>query len=219
MDNVKVVILDIDGTLLLSNDGHARAFQDAAKSLGIEVDFHRIRRLIGKGGDKLIPEVFGFESDSDAGKKLEELKGSIFRERYLPSLDPTPGARALLIRLRDENKKLVVATSAGRDDVAALLKRADVSDLIETSASADEAENSKPDPDILMAALRKTGQSRHAAVMIGDTPYDVEAAKRAGIPIIAVRSGGWTERELAGAIAVFEDPADILAHYDRVFAG
>lgn len=219
MDNVKVVILDIDGTLLLSNDGHAHAFQDAAKSLGIEVDFHRIRRLIGKGGDKLIPEVFGFESDSDAGKKLEELKGSIFRERYLPSLDPTPGARALLIRLRDENKKLVVATSAGRDDVAALLKRADVSDLIETSASADEAENSKPDPDILMAALRKTGQSRHAAVMIGDTPYDVEAAKRAGIPIIAVRSGGWTERELAGAVAVFDDPADILAHYDRVFAG
>jgi HAD superfamily hydrolase (TIGR01509 family) len=215
--NVRVVILDIDGTLLLSNDAHANAFTEAAIRLGIKADFDRIRGLIGKGSDKLIPEAFGFESDTDLGKKLEQLKGEIFKSHYLPSLAPTPGARALLVRLRQDDKRLVVATSAGKDDVAALLQRADVSDLIEASASADEGESSKPDPDILEAALQKTGETRNAAIMIGDTPYDVEAASRAGIPIIGVRCGGWTEQALAGAFGVFKDPADILGNYDRMF--
>jgi HAD superfamily hydrolase (TIGR01509 family) len=215
--NAKVVILDIDGTLLLSNDAHANAFAEAARRLGINVHFDRIRLLIGKGSDKLIPEAFGFESDSDLGKKLQQLKGEIFKTSYLPSVEPTPGARALLVRFLRDRKRLAVATSAGKEDVTALLRRAGVGDLIETSASADEAESSKPDPDILEAALQKTGETHDAAVMIGDTPYDVEAANRAGIPIIAVRCGGWTDNELAGALGVFSDPADILVHYDQIF--
>jgi HAD superfamily hydrolase (TIGR01509 family) len=217
--HVEVVILDIDGTLLLSNDAHAQAFNDAAATLGIGTDLHRIRRLIGKGSDKLIPEAFGFDAESELGKKLDELKGKFFKSRYLPSLEPTPGARALLVRLRQDRKRLVVATSAGKEDVSALLQRAGVSDLIETSTSADDAESSKPDPDILEAALKKTGENRNAAVMIGDTPYDVEAARRAGIPIIAVRCGGWNATDLSGALAVYADPADILADYDHIFVG
>ena len=213
------MILDIDGTLLASNDAHAFAFMEAAATLGVEADLNQIRRLIGKGSDKLIPEAFGLEAESESGKKLDDLKGKIFRAHYLPSLLPTPGARSLLTRLRHDKRKLVVATSAGKEDVVALLQQAGVSDLIENSTSADEAESSKPDPDILEAALTKTGEEPLNAVMIGDTPYDVEAARRAGIPIIAVRCGGWKDRDLKGAVGVYDDPADILANYDRVFQG
>ena len=213
------MILDIDGTLLASNDAHAFAFKEAAATLGVEADLNQIRRLIGKGSDKLIPEAFGLEAESELGKKLDDLKGRIFKAHYLPSLVPTPGARSLLVRLRNDKRKLVVATSAGQEDVAALLQQADVSDLIENTASADDAESSKPDPDILEAALKKTGEEPLDAVMIGDTPYDVEAARRAGIPIIAVRSGGWKDRDLEGAVGIYDDPADILANYDRFFQG
>jgi HAD superfamily hydrolase (TIGR01509 family) len=214
MENLKAVLLDIDGTLLLSNDAHAQAFVDAAKTLGIPADFDRIRRLIGKGGDKLLPEVFGIELESDTGEKLSVLKGKIFRT-LLPSLQPTPGTRALLSRFCDDGLKLVIATSAGKEDVWPLLEQAGVRDLIEKTTSSDDAESSKPDPDILVAALQKVGVHASSAVMIGDTPYDVEAAGRAGVRIISVRSGGWSDADLRGSIAVYDDPADILRHYDE----
>lgn len=214
MTKPSVVILDIDGTLLLSNDAHARAFVEAGKSLGLSADFPHIRRLIGKGGDKLIPEAFGFDDESEPGKKLEKEKGRIFRS-FLPTLRPAPGARDLLNKLRADGIKLVVATSAGQEDVRLLLDQARVSDLIEDATSSDDAESSKPDPDIIQAALRKAGESARGAIMIGDTPYDVEAAHRAGVPIITVRCGGiWTDADLRGSVSIFDDPADILAHYD-----
>ena len=213
MPELRAVILDIDGTLLLSNDAHARAFMDAAEELGIAGDYEQVRRLIGKGGDKLIPEVFGFEEDSDRGKALDERKGEIFRGRYLPTLEPTPGARALLERLRDEGVKRVVATSSGKADVKALLEQAGVRDLIEEATSSGDVEASKPDPDVVEAALATTGHPAGVVVMLGDTPYDVEAASRAGVRIIGVRCGGWDDRSLRGAVAVYDDPEDLLAHY------
>lgn len=171
----RVVILDIDGTLLLSNDAHARAFVEAGKSLGLSADLPSIRRLIGKGGDKLIPEAFGFDAESEPGKKLQKVKDRMFRS-YAGSLQPAPGARELLLKLRSDGIKLVVATSAGKDDVTFLLDQARVRDLIEETTSSDDAESSKPDPDIIQAALRKAGEDARVAIMIGDTPYDVEAA-------------------------------------------
>lgn len=219
MAKLRVVLLDIDGTLLLSNDAHARAFVEAAKSLGLEADFRRLRPLIGKGGDKLIPEAFGFDAESDIGRKLEKEKGRIFRS-YVPGLQPAPGARDLLTKLRTDGIKLVVATSAGKEDVKLLLDQAQVLDLIEEATSADDAESSKPDPDIIQAALRKAGEKALAAIMIGDTPYDVEAALRAGVPIITVRCGGtWTDADLHGSVSIFDDPADILAHYEFLPCG
>jgi HAD superfamily hydrolase (TIGR01509 family) len=207
------VILDIDGTLLLSNDAHARAFVDAAAELGIQADFETIRRLIGMGGDKLIPAAFGFQKESKQGKKLDRRKGEIFRERYLPTLEPAPGARALLEHLRRDGIGLVVATSSDAADVNALLEQAGVRDLIEDATSAGDVEASKPDPDVVHAALRKTGAPAREVVMLGDTPYDVEAASRALVRIIAVRCGGWGDRDLRGAVAVYDDPEDLLAHY------
>jgi HAD superfamily hydrolase (TIGR01509 family) len=215
MTRLKAVILDIDGTLVDSNDAHTHAFVEAASEMGIHADFSEIRRLIGKGGDKLIPEVFGFEQDSERGERLETRKGEIFRERHLPGLAPTRGARALVQRLRAEGLDLVIATSASEEDVAGLLERAGVDDLIERATSADDVEESKPAPDPVEAALEEVGCRPAEAVMIGDTPYDVAAARAAGVAIIGVRTGGWGAAELEGAAAVYDDPADLLARYDE----
>ena len=217
---VSAVILDIDGTLLLSNDAHAHAFVDAARELGIEADFDLIRSLIGMGGDKLIPQAFGFEKESGQGKRLDELKGEIFRQHYLGTLEPAPGARALLERLRREGKSLVVATSADGADLQGLLDQAGVRDLLEEATSSGDVEASKPDPDVVTEALKKSGSPAAEVVMLGDTPYDVEAASRAGVRIIGVRCGGWTDRDLRGSVAVYDDPEDLLAHYgDSVLGG
>jgi HAD superfamily hydrolase (TIGR01509 family) len=219
MGEVKAVVLDIDGTLLLSNEAHARAFFEAASRLGIAADFATILRLIGKGSDKLIPEAFGFDSESDLGKKLETLKGKLFKTSYLSTVKPAPGARQLLMRLRQDGIKLVIATSASAEDVASLLERAEVKDLVDDTSSADDVEASKPEPDVVTAALKKIDAKPDAAVMLGDTPYDVEAAQRAGVSIIAVRCGGWTDQDLRGAVAVYDHPADLLAHYDESLLG
>jgi HAD superfamily hydrolase (TIGR01509 family) len=208
------VILDVDGTLIDSNAAHARAYVEAARELEIEMSFEKTLRAIGMGGDKLLPHVLGIEESSEEGKRLTQRKKAIFRDRYLPKLEPTPGARALLQRLRDDAVKLVVASSASEDELGPLLDRAGVHDLIQGKTSSDDAEESKPDPDIVEAALRDAGFPAERVVMLGDTPYDVEAATRAGVRIVAVRSGGWDDDALAGAIAVYDDPADLLAHYD-----
>ncbi|CAN5742653.1 HAD family hydrolase [soil metagenome] len=209
------VILDIDGTLIDSNDAHARAYEDAGRELGFDIPFERVRPLIGKGGDKVLPEVTGIEEDSPDGERITERKGEIFRERYLPTLKPLPGARQLLHRFRDDTMKLVIATSAGKDDLKGLLEQAGVADLIQDATSADDAEESKPDPDIVLAALKQAGFPPEEIVMIGDTPYDVEAATRAGVRIVGVRCGGWGDQDLQGAIAVYDDPADLLNRYDE----
>jgi phosphoglycolate phosphatase-like HAD superfamily hydrolase len=214
MSKVKAVILDIDGTLIDSNDAHARAFVEGGAEMGIEVEFDTVRRLIGKGGDKLIPEVFGFEQESERGEELDERKGRIFRDRYLPTLAPTPGARALLERFLKVGLELVVATSASGDDLKGLLERAGVEDLVDQATSASDVEETKPAPDPVKSALEKVGRSAGEAIMLGDTPYDVQSATTAGVVIVGVRSGGWSAEELRGAAAVYDDPADLLRNYE-----
>lgn len=210
----RAVILDIDGTLLDSNDAHADAWVEAGRELGYEIAWPEARRLIGMGGDKVLPALTGLSEDDPRGAALLARRGEIFRERYAPRLRPCPGTRALLERLAREGRKRVVATSASADDLQALLAATGAADLIEDSTSSGDAESSKPDPDIVRAALRATGEPRERVLMLGDTPYDVEAARRAGIGIVALRCGGWSDAELAGALAVYDDPADLLAHYD-----
>lgn len=212
---IRAAILDIDGTLLLSNEAHAQAFVDAARELGLDAPpVEEVVRLIGMGGDRLIPRAFGFEQDSESGEALEGRKGEIFRARYLPQLNPTPGTRDLLQRLKQDGYLLVVATSANAEDVEGLLKRAKVDDLVERATSAEEVDASKPSPDVVHAALDEAGVGAEEAVMIGDTPYDVEAATRAGVQIIGVRTGGWEADDLEGAVAVYDDPADLLRNYE-----
>lgn len=211
----KAVILDIDGTLIDSNGAHADAWVDALAEHGYAVDCDRVRRLIGMGGDKVLPELTGLEQDSHEGQQISQRRSNIFRERYLPKVQPLPGTRDLLQRIRAEGLELGVATSAKGDEVEALLRTARVNDLVKARTTSSDVSRSKPDPDIVQAALDLMEQSPSATVMLGDTPYDVQAAGRAGVAIVAFRSGGWSDGDLQGAVAIYDDPADLLAHYDE----
>ena len=165
------------------------------------------------GGDNFLPKIAHIKSDSPEGKAVSEARGEILKSKYLPTLKAFPQVKELLMRMHADGLKLVVATSAKPDEAEALLKLTGAADLIDAIATTEDAENSKPDPDIIHAALKKSGLDADAVVMLGDTPYDVEAAKKAGVATIGVRCGGWTARDLKGALAVYTDPADLLAHY------
>jgi HAD superfamily hydrolase (TIGR01509 family) len=209
----RAALLDVDGTLADSNDAHAAAWVDVGREFGFEVEFAHVRRLIGMGGDKVLPRLSGIDEGSPQGQLVAQRRGEIFRARYLPRVRGFPGARGLLERLRRSGMTLAVATSASPEDLRLLLEAAGVADLVDTAASADDADRSKPDPDIVQAALARSGARPDEAVMLGDTPYDVEAARRAGVRCVALRCGGWGDAELAGADAIYEDPAELLARF------
>lgn len=216
---VRAVLLDIDGTLVDSNDAHAWAWVDAFAEHGHSVPFEPVRARIGKGGDKLMPEVSGIEKSSVHGQAIDARRTQIFKQRYMPELRALPGARELLERFRADGLRLVVATSAKSDEMHALLDLCGARSLIDEHTSSDEAERSKPDPDIVRAALDKARVAPHEALMLGDTPYDIEAAARADVRTVALRSGGWDDAELGGALAIYDDPRALLERYlDSPFA-
>ena len=211
--SVRGVLLDIDGTLLDSNDAHAESWGETLREFGRDISPDAVRPLIGMGGDKLLPRLLGVDADSEEGRAFSERRAAIFRQRYVPRLRTTPGAKELVRRLRDEGLHLVIATSAKEEEMDAMLAQVGLDDLVRQRTTSDDAERSKPDPDIVRAALAKSGLAAADAIMIGDTPYDVEAATRAGVRIVAVRCGGWDAHALAGAIAVYDDPAHILREF------
>ncbi len=211
----KGVLLDVDGTLVDSNDAHARAWVRAFAESGVSVSFEKVRSLIGKGGDKLLPEVSGIDPNSSRGKAISKRRGEIFQSEFLPSLHAFPGAKALLERMRREGLRLGVASSAKEGELKSLLQVCGADELVQASTSSDDADNSKPDPDIVHAALGRIRLPAAEVVLLGDTPYDVEAGKRAGVAVIALRCGGWGDADLAGAIAVYDSPADLLEHFDE----
>ena len=208
------VIFDVDGTLIDSNDAHAQAFVAALRESGYDIPFERVRRLIGKGADKLIPDLIGKYDEAVADRKK-----AIFKREYLPRLQAFPKVEALLQKLGDLGVRLAVASSAGKDELGALLEVAHGSRYFEQQTDSDDAEHSKPDPDIVEAALLKLRLASSRCVMIGDTPYDAEAAKRSGLSFVGVRCGGWSDADLQPALAVFADPADALTHIDQWLKG
>lgn len=214
MPKIRGVILDVDGTLVDSNDAHAQAWVQALAEHGHDVPFERVRPLIGMGSDKVLPVVSGLDVESEEGERITERRKQIFKERYVPRLRAFPGVRPLLERMRGNGLELVVASSATEEDLKPLLEIAGAEDLIEGRTSSDDADESKPDPDIVHAALASSGLPASEVLMIGDTPYDVAAGGRAGVGVVALRCGGWGTEDLAGALAVYDDPADLLAHYD-----
>ena len=209
MSRIKTIIFDVDGTLVDSNDAHARAWMRALAESGRNVPFERIRALIGMGGDKLLPEVAGIDAESSEGKAIADRRGVIFMREELPALEPTPGARRLVSALAGMFT-LAIASSAKKEELAALLGVAGVKDVFDHTLSADDAERSKPDPDIVQAALKGSGTAPAEAVMIGDTPYDIEAAARAGVAAIAFRTGGWPDGALRGAAAIYDSPQQLF---------
>lgn len=211
---ISAILLDVDGTLVDSNDAHAHAWVSALTEAGLHVEFDRVRRCIGMGADKLLPEVANIHDDDPLGKRISERRGEIFLRDWLPRLKPQRDAARLLAALKDRGFTLVAASSAKRQELRPLLEIAGGSWLLDEQTSSDDAAESKPEPDIIHAALERARAHPSEAVMIGDTPYDVEAAARAGVGTIAFRCGGWSDEHLRNAIAIYDGPWDLRARLD-----
>jgi HAD superfamily hydrolase (TIGR01509 family) len=209
------VLFDIDGTLVASNEAHAQSWVDVLRDAGYDVPFDVIWPMIGMGGDKLLPSATGIELNSELGERLSKRRWEIFKRDYLPKLEPTPGARDLVLRMKEDNLTLVVATSASGNELGELLEVAGVADLMDATTSSTDAAESKPDPDIVQAAVRKSGFDPEELIMLGDTPYDVEAAIGAHVKLVGLLCGGWSKEELSGAVAIYDDPGDLLRWYDQ----
>jgi HAD superfamily hydrolase (TIGR01549 family) len=214
----KAVIFDIDGTLVDSVDLHARAWVEAFRKFDREVEFEKVRRQIGKGGDQLMPVFFSEEELGEFGEEMEKYRGELFKREYMSHVRPFPAVRDLFERIERDGKRIALASSAKEDEVKIYKDLLNIADLVEEATSADDAERSKPHPDIFAAALAQLGDVPASdAFVIGDSPYDAEAAGKINIKSVGVLCGGFPESDLraAGCIAIFHDPADLLARYEQ----
>jgi HAD superfamily hydrolase (TIGR01509 family) len=213
---IKAVIFDIDGTLVDSVDLHAQAWKETFKKYGKDVPYEQVRRQIGKGSDQLLPVFFSREELEEFGEAMEEYRSKLFQREFLPRVRAFPQVRELFERIKADGKRIALASSAKDEELAAYKTIANISDLVEEETSSDDAEKSKPHPDIFKVALEKLGDVEPSeAIVVGDTPYDAEAARKLNLRTIGLLSGGFSEDDLlsAGTNLIFQDPADLLAHY------
>lgn len=207
------VLLDVDGTLVDSNDAHAQAWVEALAKHGYEIAVPRARSLVGMGGDKLVELVTGLAVGSRDNERISAARSELFKARWLRAVKPQLGARRLVLRLRAEQYQLAIASAAKDEELQPLLEIADIADLVDVRTTSSDVEHSKPAPDIIEAALARIPTDRSRTVMIGDTPYDVRAAREANVDLVAVTCGGWSVEALAGAVAVFAGPADLAERF------
>ncbi len=215
---IKAVIFDVDGTLVDSNDLHVEAWREAFRRYGKEVSFEDLHRQMGKGGDQLMPVFLSEAELEEFGEELEGRRVELFKSEYLPRVKAFPRVRELFERIKADGLLIALASSAKEEELEQHKKSMGVEDLLEASTSADDAERSKPHPDIFRAALAGLkGVAPAEAVVVGDTPYDVQAAAKAGMRAVGLLSGGFTEGVLreAGAVAVYRAVSDLLDNYDE----
>jgi HAD superfamily hydrolase (TIGR01509 family) len=211
---VKGIIFGVDGTLLDSNDAHALAWVEAISWGGAFANFKSVRPLIGMGGDKLLPAVTGLSEESEKGKRISDKRGEVFREKFLPHLKVFTGTYELLDKLTEIGFPMAIASSASKADLKDLLKIGGLEKYFSEKTSADDADHSKPDPDIVLSAARKLGIPPADLMMIGDTPYDIEAAGQLSIPTLAFLCGGSDPTQLSKALAIYEGPEDLFKHLE-----
>lgn len=213
---LQAVIFDLDGTLLDSVDLHAIAWQEALVQFGHDVSFEETRSQIGKGGDKLIPYFLSKAQQADHSDALESWREKRFNENYLPLVRPFSAVPDLLKRVRSAGLKVAVASSAKKDQLDQYLDIARIADLVDEATASGDVQESKPAPDVFEAVLKKLKIKGADAVAVGDTPYDAEAARKAGVKPIGVLCGGFLEAELrdAGCVDVYPGPASIYCRFD-----
>lgn len=216
--DLDTVVLDVDGTLVDSVYVHVVAWRQAFADVGIDVPSYRIHRAIGMDGSRLVPEVAGAAAERAVGDEVRERHGQHFDERFgeVCALD---GAAELVERLRQRGLTLVVASSGEREQTDRLLDLLGNADLLAERISGSEAEQGKPEPDLIEVALDRAGSGR--AVVVGDAVWDVEAARKAGVPCIGVLTGGFSAGELreAGAAEVVATPRELAERLDEVLDG
>ncbi|MDH2308135.1 HAD family hydrolase [Methylobacterium brachiatum] len=215
---MRAVIFDIDGTLLDSVDLHAQAWVEAFAHFGVETDAAKVRSQIGKGGDELMPVFLPPERIEREGKEIESYRSDLFKQKYLPEVRPFPAVRQLFERVRAAGLKIALASSGKGPEVERYQEILGIADLVDVVTSSDDADRSKPHPDIFEAAAQKLeGFGKAEMIVIGDTPYDAQAASKAGLRTIGVLCGGFPEADLSGAgcVAIYRDPQDLLDGFDR----
>lgn len=216
---VRGVLFDVDGTLVDSGYLHAISWWQALRRFRLDVPIATIHRAIGIGGDQIVGHILRESGQPDVGIDEDEARSAhdaIFSTHW-PHLRPLPGARDLVTRCHRAGWTTVLASSAGSDELAVLREVLDVDEHLDHATAADDAERSKPAPDLVLAALEKAGLAAEDAVFVGDAVWDVRAAHDAGVPCVGVECGGTSAAELreAGAVATFKDPADLAAHWAR----
>ena len=213
---IEAVIFDVDGTLVDSVDLHAESWERAFARFGKDIAFRSLRAQIGKGGDQLMPVFLDAAELKRFGAGVEAARGEIFKAEYLHRVKGFPACADLFAAIRARGLRIALASSAKRDELTAYKRAAGIEGLTVVETSSDDAERSKPHPDIFSAALEKLGLPGSRALVVGDTPYDAEAARKAGIGAVGVLCGGFPAEDLraAGAERLYRDPADLLAHLD-----
>jgi len=219
---MRAFFFDIDGTLVDSNELHVDSWDRAFRKFGKQFPREALRAQIGKGSDQYLPEFLTPDEIEHFGKELDDYRSELFRKEYLSRVRPFPKVRELFQRIRDDHKRIVLASSGKKADTEYYVKLLKINNLIDGYVSGDDADSSKPAPDIFAASLKKLGDISPAdAVTVGDTRFDIEAAAKAGLKTIAFLCGGTSGAVLreVGAIAIYSDPADFLAHYDELIKG
>jgi len=216
MARPEAALFDVDGTLVDSVDLHARAWQEALRKFGKDVSVDEVRRQIGKGGDELMPVFLSREELERDGEALERFRAEHWRGEYMPRVRPLPGAADLVRRAHRAGLRVALASSGKEDEVAHNRRLLGIDDLLHGATTSDDAERSKPHPDIFEAALARVHAAPERAVAVGDSPWDALAAGRAGVRTVGLLSGGFPEQDLrdAGCVAIYAGPADLLAHFD-----
>ena len=212
----KGILFDIDGTLVDSNEAHARCWLEAFAHFGKELPYDVVRHQIGKGGDLLVPDLLNAREMRRFGEKLKKYRSTRYREEYMPHVRPFPRVRELLEELRRVGFRLALASSSDEEEVEYYTQLLGVGDLIEGSTSKGDAELSKPSPEIFRAALERAGSDPERTIAVGDTPYDVLAAHRIPLPVAAVLSGGFERPLLAKAEFLFAGVEDLVREIDRI---
>ncbi len=223
---LEAVIFDIDGTLVDTVDFHAQSWERTFQHFGHQIPYEQIRSQIGKGSDKLMPVFFSpeqlNESDDDQsptfGERMRDYRRELYKREYHSRIKAFPQVRQLFLRIKADGKRIALASSATKDDLATYKQILNVEDLVDAATTTTEVESSKPDPDLFFATLEKLGDiAPNHVIVVGDTPYDAEAAGKVNLRTIGVLSGGFSEENLrqAGCIAIYQNIADLLAHYDE----
>jgi HAD superfamily hydrolase (TIGR01509 family) len=213
---VKGVISDVDGTLVDSNDAHASAWQEAFQEFGIRVKWEEIRCEIGKGADQLLPRFLAPEQISELGIKIHKRKREIFKNKYFDQIRPLPGVTPLFERLHQDKKTVVLVTSSGAGEAQYYVRLLGIERWVREIITGDDVARTKPHPDLFHVALDRLRWKPSDAVALGDTPYDMMAASKIGLPAIAVLTGGFSEASLreAGAAEVYPDLPALLKNYE-----